>query len=498
MRRHHNWAATPLAAAAAAVALLGLAQCGDAPAREERRATAVPRGPQTQPNIVVLETDDQRQDEMGVMPKVRRLLAAQGTTFDNSLASYPLCCPSRATFLTGQYAHNHGVLHNDPPTGGVKKLKADNTLPVWLSRAGYHTALVGKYLSGYGEDGDPEEIPPGWSDWNASLDPSTYGYYRTTLNRNGRLTTTGTDPGSYQTDVYARLASEIVRRRAPSPQPFFLWVTFLAPHAARGEGSGGESSKLAVPAPRHRGRFTSAALPASRALNEADVSDKPKFVRRKEPLTPQVRAGLSRARRARLESLLAVDDAAARIVSALQASGELGRTLIIFTSDNGYMQGEHRIDEGKIVHYEPSTRVPLIVRGPGVPRGARRRQLVANVDLAPTILAAARARPGLAMDGRSLLPLAADPDALAARDILLEARPDKPVRQYAAVRTRRYVYVEYGNGDRELYDLRRDPLQLVSRHDDPAYARVRIALSRRLAVLRDCRGSACARGAGSR
>jgi len=450
---------------------------------------------QARPNVVVIHTDDQDAASMAVMPRTRALLGAQGTTFVNSFASYPLCCPSRATFLTGQYGHNHGVLGNNPPKGGFVKLKGANTLAVWLRRAGYHTALVGKYLNGYGER-NPREVPPGWSDWNGAVDPSSYSYYATTINRNGRLVTTGRNAASYQTDVYARMATDIIRRRARSSQPFFLWTNFLAPHDSSGEDSeeDAQGNNLPVPAPRHRARFAQSGLPASPALNEADVSDKPALVRVLPSLTPTALVSIRDHYRKRLASLLAVDEAVARIVATLSASGELNRTLILFTSDNGYLQGEHRLPEGKSLLYEPSVRVPLLMRGPGVPRGARRTQLVANVDLAPTILAAARARAGLLQDGLSLLALARNPRAGLGRSILFEDGKRGPDKEYVAIRTARHVYAEYANGDRELYDLRADRFQLRSLHADAGHSALRRSLAARLAALRNCRGAACRTG----
>jgi N-acetylglucosamine-6-sulfatase len=453
-------------------------------------ATAIAAPLQTPPNIVVLHTDDQDAASMAVMPRTRALLGAQGTTFLNSFASYPLCCPSRATFLTGQYGHNHGVLGNNPPEGGFERFRGASSLPVWLRRSGYHTALVGKYLNGYGER-NPREVPPGWSDWNGSVDPSTYEYYGTTINRNGRLVTTGRNAASYQTDVYARLASAIIRRRARSPQPFFLWTAFLAPHDASREPEDDASTSMPVPAPRHRTHFTQAGLPSWPSLNEADVSDKPAFVRRLPSLTPQALAGVRTRYRRRLAALLAVDEAVAGIVATLRATGELNRPRILFTSDNGWLQGEHRVPRGKGLLYEPSVRVPLLMRGPGVPRGARRSQLVANIDLAPTILAAARARPGLAQDGLSLLALARNPRLGLARDILLENGERGAAREYVAIRTPHHLYAEYRNGDRELYDLRSDRFQLRSLHADPGRAALRGVLAARLAKLRSCRGAAC-------
>jgi hypothetical protein len=195
----------------------------------------------------------------------------------------------------------------------------------------------------------------------------------------------------------------------------------------------------------------------------------------------------------RLESLLAVDEGVERIVAQLQAVGELDDTLIVFTSDNGFFHGEHRIPNGKVLLYEPSIRVPLILRGPGIPRGRRLTQVVANIDLAPTILDAARAAPGRKLDGRSLLPLARDPGVSWGRDLLLQ-RGGGGAQVFHAIRTPRFKYAEYGNGEKELYDLALDPDELQSRHADPAYAGIRDELARRLAALRRCAGAACRLG----
>lgn len=426
------------------------------------------------------------------MPNVRRLLAEQGASFDNAFVSLSLCCPSRATFLTGQYAHGSGVLDNRPPGGGYGRLDGENTLPVWLQRAGYATVHLGKYLNGYGRR-DPTGIPPGWSEWHGAVDPSTYRYYGYTLNENGRLVRYGTDTASYQTDVYARKAVEIVTRRAASPKPFFLWVAFLAPHA--GGPATGHPPGTPLPAPRHRGRFASEALPAPPSFNEADVSDKPAAIQRLPLLGPKEIAAVTESYRLRLESLLAVDEAVAQIVDALSSSGELGETWIIFTSDNGFFHGEHRVQRGKIRLYEPSIRVPLIVRGPGVTAGLRLSQPVSNVDLAPTIVDIAGATAGRAMDGRSLLPLLRDPSLRYGRDLLIEGPgKDAASRSFTALRTPRYKYAEYATGERELYDLARDLYELYSLHADPGYAALRDELARRLTRLRDCAGSSCLAG----
>jgi N-acetylglucosamine-6-sulfatase len=444
------------------------------------------------PNVLVIMTDDQTVESLRVMANVKTLLADQGTTFDSSFASFSLCCPSRATFLTGQYAHNHGVMGNAPPEGGYAKLDSSNTLPVWLQRAGYHTVHVGKYLNGY-PGSNRTHVPPGWTEWYGSIDPSTYQFYNYTLNENGRLVTYGSDPASYQADVYSRKAVDAVRRLAPAAAPFFLSVAFLAPHSGGPrESDDPRNFATPVPAPRHRNRFASEPFPQSASFNEADVSDKPAGIRNRPLLGAQQIANVTENYRQRLESLLAVDEAVAALVAALRESGELDQTLIVFTADNGFFHGEHRVPSGKVLLYEPSIRVPLIFRGPGIPRAQRVTELVANIDLAPTIVDATGARPLRVMDGRSLLPLARDSGRRTGRDILIERGPGGNNQQiFTALRTARYVYAEYSNGERELYDLVRDPDQLTSLHGDPASQNLRLRLAARLARLRSCVGAAC-------
>jgi N-acetylglucosamine-6-sulfatase len=440
------------------------------------------------PNVVVLMTDDQTVESMRVMPNVRTLLADQGVTFDNNFVSYSLCCPSRSTFLTGQYAHNHQVWGNAAPNGGYYKLDSTNTLAVWLSRAGYQTIHLGKYLNGYGTR-NATEVPPGWGEWHGSVDPSTYRYYNYTLNENGKLATYGTGAANYQTDVYSRKAVDIIRRQVADPRPFFLWVAFLAPHSGgprEPDDPAGQSTP--VPAPRHRNAFATQALPIPPSFNEADVSDKPAAVRNRPLMTSAKIAAVRENYQQRLESLLAVDDAVAQIVNELTVTGQLDNTLIVFTSDNGFFHGEHRVPQGKVLLYEPSVRVPLIVRGPGIPHGKHRSQFVANIDLAPTIVAASGAQPGRVMDGRSLLPFARDPFLHSGRDLLLETPT------YSAIRTPNWLYAEHVTGERELYNLARDRDELTSLHADPSYDRIKANLAQRLARLRGCAGPVCRQG----
>jgi arylsulfatase A-like enzyme len=466
------------------------------------------------PNIVVFMTDDETVAELGGMPHTRRLIERQGVRFARSYVSYPVCCPSRATYLTGQYAHNHGVMGLYPPTGGYGRFDKRNALPVWLQRAGYHTAHLGKFLNGYG-DQEPADVPPGWSDWHATVDYSTYKMWGYTINDNGRMRTYGRtfdeNPRLYQTDVLARKAAAIVVRQASRPQPLFLSLNFLAPHhEARSIQT--RTHQLVRPAPRHRRALASAALAHAASFNEADMSDKPRFLRRHtHPLTARDVAAIQRDARARRAALLAADDGVARLVSAVRRAGELNNTYFVFTSDNGYMQGEHRVRSGKMLPYEPSTQVPLLVSGPGIPAGRVSRELVANIDLAPTILQLAGATAGKTVDGRSLLPFAHNPALRTARAILHETggqkyvgpaeqdertnvrRPMKRILTYQAVRTARWLYVRWHDGARELYDLENDPDELRSLHAGRAHRHVRRVLARRLRALATCAGDSCRR-----
>lgn len=443
------------------------------------------------PNVIVIMTDDQTVESMRVMSNVRRLLTDQGVTFRNSFVSFPLCCPSRATFFTGQYSHNHGVLSNHPEaSGGYYQLDSTNTLPVWLQAAGYRTTHVGKYLNDYATR-DPAEVPPGWTEWYTTVDPSTYFIYGYRVNENGTVRTYGYAEEDYQTDVHTRRVLEVIRRQAPGEQPFFLSIGFLAPHTSETDPNHPEDDPNGIlpdAAPRHAGAFADEPLPTPPSFGEADLSDKPQHIQAL-PMLDETKIGeITTNYRARLASLLAVDDAVGAIMRTLEEVGELDNTYVIFTSDNGFFHGEHRVPKQKHQLYEEAIRVPLIIRGPGVARDAMSQAMVANLDLAPTIVQMTGATSGRTMDGRTLLPFLRQPGLRIRRTLLIENqyRP-----QYVAVRTDRYLYAEYATGERELYDLLRDPYQLVSRHDDPAYAAAREDLTAQLATLRTCSGQSC-------
>ena len=492
-----------LVAAAAALLL----PAGGASAQDTRPGAAA-----SGPNVVVVMTDDQRFDDMPALPKTRRLIGDAGVTFTRSFASYPVCCPARATFFTGQYAHNHHVRCLYPECGGgYGNLNQREYLPVWLERAGYVTAHIGKFLNGYGKERAPD-VPNGWTEWFGLVDPWTYRMWGFQLFENGERRTYGSllreVAQYYQTDVLSRKATRFIRRRAGGDAPFFLSVAYLAPHHESGKTQE-RTGKLVRPAPRDRGRYAHMPLPKPPSYNE-DVSDKPRWVTRNRAITSRREAAILSRVHERWASLPAVDDGVEAIIEALRSTGELDNTYVIFTSDHGFMQGEHRIPQGKMVPYDPSTQVPLLIRGPGIPRGRTTKALVGDVDLAPTIMDATPARPSHPLDGRSILPFARDVNLRSLRPFLHTTagqgakgrtntreggtRGTQPrVPAWSAVRTTRWLYVEYRSGQREMYDLKRDHWQINNLIGDPSSGlRIkRNTLRRLLGDLERCRGRSC-------
>jgi arylsulfatase A-like enzyme len=473
-----------LAGAAAAGAVLaggtlGIDRTGPAQAQVGER-----------PNVLVVMTDDQDRRSMPVLGNVRRLIRDPGTTFSESIVSFPLCCPSRSTFLTGQYARNHGVRSGS----GFKFLDSSNTLAVWLQNAGYTTAHVGKYVNGYGLR-DRTEIPPGWSNWYATTGRTSQAVQNYLMNQNGELVRYGEGPDNFKGDVLTLLARNFINRNTPSPTPFFLFVGYTAPHGANPGSSPYKRCKGgAQPALRHRGAFAGTPLPRPPSFNEANVSDKHREVRTKPLLSPAAVKRIRIHHQCRLESLLSVDDGVATLVGALQAAGELDSTLIIFTSDNGFYEGQHRLPGGKLYAYEEALRVPLLMRGPGVPAGKSVKALAANIDLAPTILDATGVAPGLPQDGVSLYGLIAGRKR--DRPVLIENSKATAAKAYSGVRTKRYAYVDYVERGRELFDLRRDKWELRSVDDKRRYRPVVKWMKKRLRSLRHCEGRECRKSAG--
>jgi arylsulfatase A-like enzyme len=569
-------AAVMLAVATALALMVSGSKALAAPA-ESRKATAsareteVPSVPPGKPNFVVIQTDDQTLDQLyatytppggaaiEAMPNTRALIAERGATFNRYYTPYSLCAPSRVSLLTGRYAHNNNVRGNVAPEGGYPGFAArgaySHNLPIWLQSAGYRTIHIGKFLNAYGEEpyDSGTEVPPGWNAWHSVLNSDTTHYfYGYTLNNNGVVEGPYGDSGSwetreygqrddfgcpyaplnglpclYETDVFNRIATEELAGTPPE-KPFYMQVDYTAPHGDFRRPAGPE------PAPRDYESFAGAPLPhgPSQGFNEGNVNDKPSFIREAPFLTPAEIHTYRIYYQKALESLQSVDDGVKQIVDTLGAEGRLRNTYIIFTSDNGFFYGEHRLVGGKFLAYEPSTHLPFLIRGPGIKPGSETGELASTIDIAPTILELAHAKADRSIDGRSLYPYAHDTSLRSRRPLLFEsfvqtndveqdggaapvetapAEPPAaarsssaagrsggakasivaPPKNYYGIRLGPYKYIEWPDGEKELYDITKDPYELNNKSRDPNYFPIRAFLHNELERLETCVGKAC-------
>ncbi|WP_166176875.1 sulfatase family protein [Rubrobacter tropicus] len=423
------------------------------------------------PNIILIMTDDQSADTLWSMNRVRAHLLNRGTKLTNARFAFPRCCPSRASILRGQYPHNTGLFANENGSGYFRNRGLDrSTVAVWLDRAGYDTALIGKYLNGH----DQKYVPPGWDRWF-----SQGGGNSRTVNDDGEIREYGS--GTHMDSVRKREISDYVRLKASTHRPFFLQASFFAPHAPYDHQSA------------YEGAFANAPFPRPPAYDEADVSDKPAYVRSKPRVSEAKDLEYARDYRDRLRALQTVDESIAEIVGILQNHNELNDTYIVLWTDNGYHMGEHRLSTGKLTPYETDTNFPMIVRGPGIRQGVEDDRLVLNTDLAPTFLAWANVPQQPWTDGRpmeALLDARTDP-ATWRRYVLLEGRtPDGNgfgMPDYAGVLSQEgEKYIRYASGEQEYYDLRTDPHELESRPEAAPQA-----LKDALEALRTCAGPGC-------
>jgi N-acetylglucosamine-6-sulfatase len=474
----------PRPAISVALALLATTIVAVPPLRGVEPATAAPAS--ARPNVVVILTDDQTLAQLNTMRSTRHLLGDRGLTFSEAIAPYPLCCPSRATLLTGRYATNHGVTTNTTNRHATPELEAAYlgleraSLPISLQDAGYFTGFVGKYLNGYLPD---PQTPAGWDDWRAVTYFETY--QNTTLSVNGQPV----EQPRYMTDVLADETVSMIERASGLDRPFFVQLSTYAPHSV---------SQGPTWAHRHADLFRGVRAPRTPSFDEADTTDKR---RPQPPLVRRTTAQIDRHWRSSLRSLQAVDEAVERIVDALRATGELGSTMIVFTSDNGYFYGEHRFTHEKYLPYEPSIRVPFIVTGPMVPdqdRGETVDLPIAGIDLVPTVLHYARGQMPVTMDGVSLHHVleGGRPRVWARnRHLLLYGRRTNGCScapDYSGVRTTRWMYWTSQYGD-ELYDLEADPDELVNVADDPDHQPVVQELDAARRALLACAGATCGR-----
>ncbi|MGZ4689927.1 MAG: sulfatase family protein [Acidimicrobiia bacterium] len=471
---------------------------------------AAPAGAATKPNILFVLTDDLDLGELAQMPILQSKLVQQGVTFSNNFVSVSLCCPSRTTTLRGQYSHNTGVLTNGGANGGFATAHAlgveNSTVATWLHDDGYQTGLFGKYLNGYPNTAGDTYVPPGWDDWASSVKGNPYSEYDYTLNENGTLVSYGHKAKDYGTTVYVKKTQDFVTRAAQAGKPFFAYLAVYAPHGP------------ATPAPQDVGKFAGATAPRTPNYNEADVSDKPAWVQAKPLMDATVQAKTDALYEKRIESLQAVDRSIGKLITTLKNNGQLANTYIVFTSDNGFHLGQHRLPQGKQTAYEEDIHVPLIVRGPGVPKNVKRAHITGNVDYAPTFAALAGATTPSFVDGRSLAPLlTASPPAVSTwrHTYIVEhwlqggaeaagVGPQEPadgdqtaapaaaqgIPELHAVRTSRYTYIEVSTGEKELYDHTVDPFELNNIASTAAPSLL-ASLHAKLAALETCAGAAC-------
>ncbi|MEV5573000.1 sulfatase [Spirillospora sp. NPDC052269] len=451
------------------------------------------------PNIILVLADDLATADMGNFPNLGRL-AREGLTLRNFIVSDSWCCPSRATILRSQYVHSHDVRTNTPPDGGYGRFHTAGedaeTLGTWMHGAGYRTSLIGKYLNGYPASVPTGYVPPGWDDWHVPVPHHMYQQSDFHLVENGRV---NAYPQGHLDDVLADKGTSFIRT-APRNKPFFLYLAPIAPHLP------------AAFAARHASAFPDAKIPRSASFNRAGSGPQPRWLRQMGPIGADALSGSNRINRDRLRSMLSVDDMVGALLRTLRETGRLNDTYLFFTSDNGFHMGQHQLWPGKTTPYEEDIRVPTLVRGPGIRPGTSTSALAGTVDLAPTFTNLAGSPLPSCAEGRSLFPILKGHRPADWRKALLveffaghpSTHPEGPdcdsrpshVRTcplpptYAALRTERNTYVEYKTGERQLFDLAKDPDEL---HNAIADAKPTFVhqMSSWLTRFRACRGATC-------
>ncbi|WP_260477781.1 sulfatase [Nonomuraea sp. WAC 01424] len=453
------------------------------PAAEPTMAVSAAR-----PNIVFVMADDLESGTLPYFPTITSELVAKGMSFDRFFVTNSWCCPSRTSILRSQYVHSHGVLTNTAPEGGFDRFHSldleRSTVGTWMQQAGYRTALMGKFLNHYpGATADAAYVPPGWNEWDVPV-RKLYEEYGYRLNENGDLYDYGWGEQDYLSDVLAAKARDFI---TGTDEPFFLYLTPIGPH------------NPSNPAIRHVTDLPEVLAPRTPSFNQPDVSKEPLWLRSLPLMTPEDVGRVDERHRRRLRSMLGVDDLVRSVVDALRDSGKLDNTYIVFTSDNGFHLGTHRLTQGKTTPFEEAIKVPFVVRGPGIRPGSTIGQLGATVDIAPTIAELGGAVVPDFAEGRSLVSLLhGKPPAQWRKNVLVEFnRPlnrssgaQTPVPAYQALRTERYTYVKYDTGERQLYDLTVDPYQLdnLAATANPALL---LGLDTRLEAMRACSGGGC-------
>jgi N-acetylglucosamine-6-sulfatase len=453
---------------------------------------AAPAAAPTKPNIVFVLVDDLAWNLVQYMPQVQRL-QRDGTTFTNYTVTDSLCCPSRSSIFTGRFPHDTGVFTNTSPDGGFAVFhdrgEESHTFATALRGEGYATAMMGKYLNGY--DPHTSYVPPGWSEWDVA--GNGYGEYNYDLNENGTLVHYGSTPADYLTDVVSAKGRAFIRRSAGAQQPFLLEIATFAPHGPF------------TPADRDLDKFPGLTAPRTAAFDRLPANA-PSWLAGNTPLTAGEKSKIDTDFRKRAQAVQAVDRMIADLRQTLTDVGVAGNTYVVFSSDNGFHMGEHRLTQGKQTAFDTDVLVPLVIAGPSVAAGLERPQVVQNIDLAPTFQRLGGAPVASDVDGRGLVTLmtggitqpwrtasliehhgpgtsADDPDAQTVRNGMPTT--------YEALRTSTYTYVEYDNGEREYYERAADPDELDNIAGTLPPARL-ARLHADLEAMRDCHtGEAC-------
>ncbi|AGL19841.1 sulfatase [Actinoplanes sp. N902-109] len=469
--------------------LLTMAGCTSSSGPRPQPSGSAGPGPD-RPNIVLVLTDDLAMNLLGYLPQVTAMREA-GTTFANYTVTDSLCCPSRASMLTGKFPHNTGIFTNGGDDGGYPEFHRRglerSTFATDLQKAGYRTALLGKYLNRYPPRAGV--VPPGWSEWYVA--GNGYAQYDYDLLENGQVKHYGSTSADYLTDVISAKAQTFITAAAAARTPFLVELATFAPH------------RPYTPALRDRNSFPDVTAPRSPAFDTLPT-DPPAWLATRTPLTAAEQRDLDVVFRRRVQSVQSVDRMLGALRDTLTRTGVAGNTVVVFTSDNGYHLGEHRLRPGKQTAFDTDIHVPLVVTGPGVRAGATVARPAENIDLRPTFADLAGVPVPGDVDGTSLVPLLRGAAVKNWRGTALvehhgpdldRADPDyAPTASgnpatYAALRTPRYTYVEYRNGFREYYDNLRDPHQLHNIADRLPRTTVD-RLHRQVLAMTSCRGAA--------
>jgi arylsulfatase A-like enzyme len=521
---------TLVAVAFAGMGIRGPSSASEGPGVEDAKLagqTEIRPASEKRPNVVLIVTDDLDMSLMDYMPNVTRLIRDQGAELTDFYVEQSSCCPSRASILSGLYAHNHGVIGNVWPEGGYERWREteqDNALPVWLQRAGYRSAMLGKYFNEYpyhpgSHLSDDEKarlrayVPPGWQSWAAPVQGNAYAQEHYRLNVDGQV------DAAFRDDYLDGWLGERALALVHGADGFgfdrggqFLYYASYSPH-----------TPYAYP-PRLEGRFADAQYPRTPDFGEADVTDKFGLTRTRRPLSTSDLATIDETFRKRIRSVQVLDENVERLVQALEDQGALDNTYLIFTSDNGYIMGNHRREIGKYNQFQGTVRVPFYVRGPGIAPGSTYDDVAGNIDIAPTIAEITGAPAPADVDGVSLLSRLRGGPELSRRYLLLgraltptntttangleeapeafvESSRSSRLNDFTGVTNGRYKLIRYTHlPHEELYDLHNDPYELnnLLAHDEASYLAMSPAGREAVDTLRaaldrlvDCSGVSC-------